>query len=231
MSEVEAISTRFMKVPEMRLAIWDALTPPPRRIYMQKATWRFPDNRYWDAKVNSDSGSPAIPNPPVLRICAESRDYFIREKGYTIFNCCIIRPIYINYSRDQLWFDSLSRLWSYARNVSYSYRGHRGKRNSQLKEEILQLARIRKLGMSLNDKDKIEQFSARVMIHMIKRLPELEEVIFEFPKDNFEEYKANIDGKLSGYEEKTRDRDDLDPRAPPRLIYIAEEAVAPPEDI
>ncbi|TGO45928.1 hypothetical protein BCON_0355g00070 [Botryotinia convoluta] len=229
MSEFKATSTRFMQVPEMRLAIWDALTPPPRRIYMQKSSMSFPDNRCWVAKINSDSGSPAIPSPPVLGICAESRDYFIREKGYTILSCCLINPIYVNYSRDQLWFDSLSRLWSYARNVSY--RDRLESRNSQMNEEVLQLSRIRKLGMSLTDKDRIGRFSARIMIHIIKRLPELEEVIFELPKDRFEDYKANIDGKLSGYEERIRDHNILDPRAPPRLIYIMQEVVAPPEDI
>ncbi|THV53262.1 hypothetical protein BGAL_0055g00210 [Botrytis galanthina] len=229
MSELEAISTRFMQIPEMRLAIWEALVPPPRRIYMQKSGLSLSENRYWVAKVNSDSGSLTIPNPSILRICAESRDCFIREKGYTILSCCLIYPIYVNYSRDQLWFDSLSRLWSYARNVSY--RGRLARRNGQMNEEVLELARIRKLGISLTDKDRIGQFSARIMIHIIMRLPELEEVIFELPKDSFDDYKANIHGKLSGYEEKMRAHKIFDPRAPPKLIYIMQEVVAPAEDI
>ncbi|KAF5869726.1 uncharacterized protein Bfra_010926 [Botrytis fragariae] len=224
MSELEATSRSFMKVPEMRLAIWEALVPPPRRIYMQRSSMSLGDNRCWVAKVNSDSGSPTIPNPPVLiGICAESRDYFIREKGYTIFSCCLMSPIYVNYSKDQLWFESLSRLWGYARNVSYQDR--QGRRNSQMNEEVLQLSRIKKLGMSLTDKDKIGRFSARIMIHIIKRLPELEEVIFELPKDRFDDYKANVDGKLSSFEERIRGHNILDPRAPPRLIFIMQEVV------
>ncbi|TGO36183.1 hypothetical protein BHYA_0133g00250 [Botrytis hyacinthi] len=229
MSELEATSTSFMQIPEMRLAIWEALVPPPRRIYMQKSGLSLSDERYWVAKVNSDSGSLTIPNPSILRICAESRDYFIREKGYTILSCCLINPIYVNYSRDQLWFDSLSRLWSYARNVSY--RSRLARRNGQMNEEVLELARIRRLGISLTGKDRIGQFSGRIMIHIIMRLPELEEVIFELPKDRFDDYKANIHGKLSGYEEKMWADKIFDPRAPPKLIYIMQEVVAPAEGL
>ncbi|KAF7932657.1 uncharacterized protein EAE98_003956 [Botrytis deweyae] len=229
MSELEATSTSFMKVPEMRLAIWEALVPPPRRIYMQKSGFSLSDNRYWVAKVESDSGSLTIPNPSILGICAESRDYFIREKGYTLLSSCLISPIYVNYSRDQLWFDSLSRLWSYARNVSYRRRLER--RSGQMNEEVLQLSRIRKLGISLTGKENMGRFSARIMTHIIMRLSELEEVIFELSKDGFDNYKAYLEEKLSGYEERLRGYNILDPRAPPRRIYIMQEVVAPPEDI
>ncbi|KAF7918139.1 uncharacterized protein EAE97_011910 [Botrytis byssoidea] len=229
MSAFEATSTSFMQIPEMRLAIWEALVPPPRRIYMQKSGLSLSDNRYWVAKAKSDSGSLTIPNPSILRICAESRDYFIREKGYAILSCCLINPIYVNYSRDQLWFDSLSRLWSYARNVSY--RGRLVRRNGKMNEEFLELSRIRKLGISLTGNDRIGRFSARIMIHIIMRLPELEEVIFELPKDRFDDYKADIHGKLSVYEERMRAQNTLDPRAPPKLIYIMQEVVAPLENI
>ncbi|KAF7896333.1 hypothetical protein EAF00_006347 [Botryotinia globosa] len=228
MSELEGKSTSFMQIPEMRLAIWEALVPPPRRIYMQKSFLSLPDNRYWVAKVSSDSGSLTIPNPSILGICAESRDYFIREKGYTIFSCSLAKPIYVNYSRDQLWFESFSRLWSYARKVSYLNRLER--RKGQMSEEVLQLSRFRKLGMSLTDED-MRRFSARIIIHIIKRLPELEEVVFELPKDKFEDYKANIHEKLRGYEERMRTHNILDPRALPKLIYTMQEVVAPPEDI
>ncbi|TEY50419.1 hypothetical protein BOTCAL_0277g00170 [Botryotinia calthae] len=229
MSEFEATSTSFMKVPEMRLAIWDALIPPPRRIYMEKSSISFPDNRCWKAKVSFDPGSPAISNPSILHICAESRDYFIREKGYTLLSCSLISPIYLNYSRDQLWFDSLSRLWRYAKNVSYRHRLEI--RNCKMSEEKLQLYKIRKLGMRLTDKDKIERFSARIMIHIMTRLTELEEITFELPKDRFEDYKAILDGKLRSYEKNIRDQNILPTRVPPRLVFITQEAAAPPENI
>ncbi|KAK6604752.1 hypothetical protein H4I96_05334 [Botrytis cinerea] len=180
MSGFEATSKSFMKVPEMRLAIWDALIPPPRRIYMEKSSIPLSDDRCWKAKVSFDPGSPAISNPSVLHICAESRDYFIREKGYTLLSRCLISPIYLNYSRDQLWFDSLSRLWRYAKNVSYRHRLEI--RNCQMSEEKMQPYKIRKLGMRLTERNKIERFSARIMIHIMKRLTELEEITFELPK-------------------------------------------------
>ncbi|KAF7905327.1 uncharacterized protein EAF01_005848 [Botrytis porri] len=133
-----------MKVPEMRLSTWEALVPPPRRIHMQKSSMSSPDDRCWEYG------------------CAESRDYFICEKGYTTLSCCLINPIYVNYSKDQLWFDSLSRLWSYARKSSHQDR--RESRNGQTNEEVLQLSGLENL-----------------------RLPELEEIIFELPKDRFED--------------------------------------------
>ncbi|KAM0147630.1 hypothetical protein ACHAQE_010198 [Botrytis cinerea] len=229
MSGFEATSQSFMKVPEMRLAIWDALIPPPRRIYMEKSSIPLSDDRCWKAKVSFDPGSPAISNPSVLHICAESRDYFIREKGYTLLSRCLISPIYLNYSRDQLWFDSLSRLWRYARNVSYRHRLEI--RNCQMSEEKMQPYKIRKLGMRLTERDKIERFSARIMIHIMKRLTELEEITFELPKDRFEDYKAILDGKLRSFVENMQDHNVPATRAPPRLIYITQEAAAPPENI
>ena len=95
----------------------------------------------------------------------------------------------------------------------------------------MQPYKIRKLGMRLTERDKIERFSARIMIHIMKRLTELEEITFELPKDRFEDNKAILDGKLRSFVENMQDHNVPATRAPPRLIYITQEAAAPPENI
>ncbi|KAI9642811.1 hypothetical protein NHQ30_008544 [Ciborinia camelliae] len=92
------MSSTFFAIPEMRLMLWEALLPPPRRIYMGGDTeYQLKSN--WGGILSNFKEDLFI-----LWLCAESRDYCIRTAGYSIFGYDTTIPTYMNHSKDRLWF-------------------------------------------------------------------------------------------------------------------------------
>lgn len=87
--------------------IWEASLPPPRRLYLQESVDIHGESQ-WAATIDSDGSSSDTLIPSILSICHESRDCFTREAGYSIFGFGLTKPIYMNHSKDQLWFRGLN---------------------------------------------------------------------------------------------------------------------------
>lgn len=168
-------SPRLMAIPEMRLMIWEASVPPSRRIYLHHTLNEDHGSlTKWNAKLDSDASSPNVVNPAILRLCQESRDYLIREKGYTLFGTHLKSPIYMNHSKDQLWFLDTDHLWYFHQAVL-------------LRHQPAFVSEVKKVGVKFNISTS-HMFTFRrqdIASGIATIFPEVEEVIFEIPEEEF----------------------------------------------
>ncbi|ESZ92098.1 hypothetical protein SBOR_7513 [Sclerotinia borealis F-4128] len=205
----DEMSSRFSTIlAEMRRKIWEESLPPPRRIYMVDFGI-FNGKCQWVAKEYSGKSSHDTLTPSILWLCHESRDYFIREAGYTIFGLNIDTPIYLNHSKDKLWFWNSSLLVHYLYTAQPLRSDASAGREARPIDERAGGGKIERIGITCANlykqaqgssymDDGIEEVLDAISL-AARNFVGLKEVTLEIAEEDFENQKSQLEKAFTAY--------------------------------